>query len=288
MPIIETSNQQVKTLRGLHLYHFWLSSCSQRVRMVLAEKNLQWVDHVIDISPRGLEHMTEEYQSIHPSGLVPAMVHDGQVIVESIDIIDYLDEHFPEPPLRPADDAKHSEMHEWMRRADAAQHSIKTLTHEFLFKPDRMRGEQLAEFMAHHKNEELCKFLRVFGSDEGIPKTEIESELKLQHDEFVALDTALDGKDWLIGNQFSLADVAWVPNVRRLDIMFYPLERHPNLAAWYSGIKERPSYQTGIADSEVPPALAHFKEYSEQRSMEGTGVASFSPLAGEPRTVREK
>lgn len=111
------------------------------MRIVLAEKNLEWVDHIVDISPSGLEHMTEEYQSIHPNGLVPAMLHDGQVIIESIDIIDHLYERFPEPPLRSNSATKLLEMNKWMCRADAAQHSIKTLKHEFLFKPDRMRGE---------------------------------------------------------------------------------------------------------------------------------------------------
>lgn len=279
MPIIETSNQEVKAFKGLHLYHFWLSSCSQRVRMVLAEKDLEWVDHVVDISPSGLEHMTEKYQSIHPNGLVPALVHEGQVIIESIDIIDHLDSHFRAPPLRPDGDTKRAEMFKWMGRADAAQHSIKTLTHEFLFKPDRMQGSQLDEFLEKHNNQELCDFLRVFGSEEGIPRAEIESDLKLQHDEFVALDAALDEKEWLIDGQFSLADIAWVPNVRRLDIIQYPLERHPNLAAWFERIKMRSSYQTGIADCEVPPAIAHFKKYSEQRKAEGTGVTSFRPLA---------
>jgi len=143
-----------------------------------------------------------------------------------------------------------------------------------------MRGEQLAESLENHKNEELCEFLRVFGSDEGIPRTETESDLKLQYDEFFALDEALSGKNWLVDNKFSLADVAWVPNVRRLEIILYPLDRHPNLAAWYERIKARPSYQSGISDSEVPPALAHFKEYSEQRAANGTGVTSFNPLAG--------
>lgn len=280
MPLIESANQEIKAYKGLHLYHFWLSSCSQRVRMVLAEKKLEWVDHVIDISPRGLEHMTEEYQSIHPNGLVPALVHDGRVIIESIDIIDYLDERFPQPTLRPKEAVELHDMHEWMRRADAAQHSIKTLTHEFLFKPDRMRGTQLEKFLTNHKNQELCEFLRIFGSDEGIPRSEIESDLKLQHDAFVALDGALNGNDWLVNNQFSLADVAWVPNVRRLDLILYPLDRHPNLSAWYERIKVRPSYQSGIAASEVPPALAHFKAYGEQRFSEGTGVTSFRPLAG--------
>jgi hypothetical protein len=49
MPQIETKNEKVKKLVGLHLYHDPLSSCAMRVRMVLAEKNLPWQNHVIDL-----------------------------------------------------------------------------------------------------------------------------------------------------------------------------------------------------------------------------------------------
>jgi glutathione S-transferase len=279
MPIIETSNIEVQAYKGIHLYHFWLSSCSQRVRIVLAEKNLEWVDHTVDISPQGLEHATDAYQSIHPLGLVPALVHDGQVIIESIDIIDYLDQTFPEPPLNAVSENGKREMHQWMGRANAAQHSIKTLTHEFLFKPNRMTSEQLKRFLEKHKNEELREFMKVFCSDEGFQKSIIESELRLQHDEFVALDEALEGHDWLVENTFTLADIAWIPNVRRLDIMMYPLDRHPNLLAWYERIKIRPGYINGMTDCEIQPALEHFAEYSKQRAGKGTGVSSFRPLA---------
>jgi glutathione S-transferase len=65
MPLIDTSNKDVKFFKGLHLYHFWLSSCSQRVRIVLAEKDLDWVSHEIDSEK--MEHATPEYQSIDPS-----------------------------------------------------------------------------------------------------------------------------------------------------------------------------------------------------------------------------
>jgi glutathione S-transferase len=278
MPVIETSNQKVKNYVGLHLYHFWLSSCSQRVRVVLAEKELNWVAHPVDISPIGLEHSSEEYQSIHPKGLVPALVHNGQVVVESIDIIDYLDNKFPEPRLSLTSGKGQNEMHIWMDRADAAQHSIKTLTHEFLFKSDRMNPEQLVRFKDHHKNKELCDFMEVFCSDEGFPKSEIESELKLQHDEFSNLDQALQNQQWLVENSFSLADIAWIPNVRRLDIMGYPLERHSNLFAWYERFQKRQSYQKGIEGYEIIPVLDHFRAYCEQREKEGTGIKSFKPL----------
>lgn len=278
MPVIETSNHEVKASKGLHLYHYWLSSCSQRVRVVLAEKNLDWVDHPVDISPMGMEHATEAYQSIHPQGLVPALVDDGQVVIESIDIIDYLDTRFPEPPLRVSSEAGQKEMQRWMAHADAAQHSIKTLTHEFLFKPDRMTPDQLAQFKQKHKNKELCDFLEVFCSEQGFAKAEIESELKIQHDAFAALDQALKNQQWLVEDTFSLADVAWIPNVRRLDIMLYPLARHPHLYAWYQRFRKRPGYRTGIEGSEIAPALDHFRKYNEHRRQEGDGITAYMPL----------
>jgi len=61
--------------------------------------------------------------------------------------------------------------------------------------------------------------------------------------------------------------------------MNYPLSRHPNLAAWFARFKQRSSYQSGITDSEIPPALEHFAAYLKQRDAEGTGITSFRPLA---------
>ncbi|MBT3992196.1 MAG: glutathione S-transferase family protein [Rhodospirillaceae bacterium] len=277
MPLIETSNEEVKTFDGLHLYHFWLSSCSQRVRIVLAEKNQEWTSHEINLEK--MEHATPEYQSIHPHGVVPALVHDGQIIIESIDIIDYLDTTFPEPRLHPSSEDSIAKMHDLMSQADGAQHSIKTLTHEFLFKQHVMPPEAFEVFEKKHENAELVDFMRVWSSKSGIPSAEIDSELKLQHDYFVQLDQALEGQDWLVDNTFSLADIAWISNVRRLDLMHYPLDIHPNLLAWYDRFQAKPSYQKGISEHEIPPALADFNAYSLERAAEGTGVRSFKPLA---------
>ena len=79
MPHIETKNGKVKKLAGLHLYHDPLSSCAMRVRMGLAEKNLPWQSHIIDLAK--MEHATAEYQSINPSGLVPTLIHDGRTYI---------------------------------------------------------------------------------------------------------------------------------------------------------------------------------------------------------------
>ena len=91
--------QEARTLEGLHLYHYGLSNCSQKVRMVLAEKGLGWTNHHLDLAKS--EHMTESYLRINPNGVVPTLVHEGRPVVDSSVIMEYLDEEFPEVPLTP-------------------------------------------------------------------------------------------------------------------------------------------------------------------------------------------
>src|SRR5262249_25607304 len=99
MPIINSSSTEARNLRGLHLYHFSMSNCSQKARFCLEEKGLHWTSHPVDLSNN--QHLTPEFVAINPKGLVPVLVHDGVVVTESSDIIDYVDQHFPDPPLRP-------------------------------------------------------------------------------------------------------------------------------------------------------------------------------------------
>ncbi|MCP4320214.1 MAG: glutathione S-transferase family protein [Hyphomicrobiales bacterium] len=277
MPKIASQNLYVKSLEGLHLYHFWLSSCSQRVRVVMAEKALQWTSHEIDLENQ--EHASDKYQSIHPDGLVPALVHDGEVFVESIDIIDYLDREFEGTSLRPQSPHLRETMHNWMNRADAAQSSLKLLTHQFLFRMRPMPPEALERFVQNHNNRKLCEFMRVFASEEGFPVADIEAAIFVHFDGFCALDAVLGGNQWLLGDTYSLADIAWAPNVHRLDLMQYPFERHPNLLRWYRQIKERPAYRAGIASLEPPPAARAFDEYSSRLHGIGRGIGNFRPLS---------
>ncbi|MEM7133823.1 MAG: glutathione S-transferase family protein [Chloroflexota bacterium] len=277
MPLIETKNVEVQQFTGLHLYHAGFSSCAQRVRITLAEKNLEWTSHVVDLAKK--EHATEEYQSINPMGLVPTFVDNGQVIIESVDIIDYIEEKFGGMTLMPASDAGKAEVRRWTAKADHAQHGLKLLTHEFLFKGGRrMTPEQLDTFLSNHHNEELGAFMRKFSSEEGFSKVELDEAVQGHYDLFQELDRALDGSDWLVENTFSLADIAWTPNVHRLDILGYPIGLHPNLNAWYQRIQERPSYISALKQQEPSKLLEHFRNYTEKRQAEKTDVRQFGPL----------
>ena len=85
----------------LELYHHGTSVCAAKVRTVCAEKGLKWTGHYIDIL-KG-EQFAPEYMALNPKAVVPTLVHDGQVIIESAVIDEYLDQAFAAPPLRPAD-----------------------------------------------------------------------------------------------------------------------------------------------------------------------------------------
>ena len=73
----------------LDLYHNGASTCSQKVRMVLAEKALDYTSHVIDLI-KGEQH-DPGYVKLNPNHVVPTLVHDGAVIIESTLINEYLD-----------------------------------------------------------------------------------------------------------------------------------------------------------------------------------------------------
>lgn len=274
MPIIEPEDTSLKDLRGLHLWHGGLSSCSQRVRIVLAEKGLDWESHVVDMAAG--EHAGAAYQAIHPKGLVPAMVDDGALLIESIDIIDHLDRRTPEPPMRPVEAGEEAEMQAWLAKADAAQADLKTLSHEFLFQATHKRSpEKLAAFLAGHRNETLVAFHREFHSEDGIPRDKVAAAVKRTDAGFAELDAALAGRDWLVGGRLTLADVAWMPNIHRMALMDWPFERYPDLVRWKDRIEALPCYRQGLVEWEPSPLLDAFAAYVARRKEEGTDVRSY-------------
>src|SRR5205814_7059159 len=81
------------------LHHGWRSSASRRVRLCLEEKGLSYEGHIVDMTK--MEHHSPEYLKINPLGVIPTLIHDGKPLHESGTICEYLDESFPDPPLRP-------------------------------------------------------------------------------------------------------------------------------------------------------------------------------------------
>lgn len=85
----------------MRLYTYFRSSAAFRVRIALNLKGLAWEPVFVHLA-RG-EHRRPEYAAINPQGLVPALEDGGRLITQSLAILEYLEETYPQPPLLPAD-----------------------------------------------------------------------------------------------------------------------------------------------------------------------------------------
>lgn len=245
MGLYESDHPGVKEMQGLHLFHFVLSNCSQRVRFGLEEKGLAWQSHHLDLPAN--EHVSSDYQRINPNGVVPTLVHDGQVVIESNDILRYLDDRFPEPPLQPRDAVGRGGMDEHIAAAGAIQGAIKALSHELMFRPFRRIGpEELKLYEEKAGNRELVAFLRDYAEAGPAWTARVEAAHADMERTLDALESALARAPWLSGSDFGLADVSWAVNAHRLDQARYDLDRWPRFRGWYEKVAARPAFDRAV------------------------------------------
>ena len=119
--------KEVLDWTGLHLFHFAGSSCSQKTRICLNLKKLNWEAHHLDLGTG--DNYTEYYLGINPRGLVPTLVYDGEVHIESNDIIVLLDKRFPEIKLIPP--GFEDQLIELLRHEDDLHLDLRTITFRF-------------------------------------------------------------------------------------------------------------------------------------------------------------
>jgi maleylpyruvate isomerase len=85
----------------MKLYNFFRSGTSHRLRIALNLKGLAYEYVPVDL--RSEQHLGAEYKALNPQGLVPALVEDGRVLIQSPAIIEWLEERYPSPALLPTD-----------------------------------------------------------------------------------------------------------------------------------------------------------------------------------------
>lgn len=245
MGIITPTNKTVLDFKGLHLYHADLSNCAMRVRITLEEKKLEWVSHHLDLPKR--EHITPEYFGINPNGVVPTLVNDGVVIIESDDIIDYLNEKFPEPPLKPNSQAAIDKMYWWMKSAvDIHVKGIKTYIYFHKMQGKMKQSEaQRKAYEGLQSNEELLKFHKQ-SSGAGFTLEDAKRAEKVLDSFFEEAESMLGDNDWLAGDQFSLADITWIPLHFTLSGAGYDFSKFPGVQDWANRVKQKESFKAGV------------------------------------------
>jgi glutathione S-transferase len=253
MPVIQTLNPTIKSMTGLHLYHASISNCSQKVRLCLDEKSLVWESHEVNL--RASEHLAPEFLSINPRGVVPVLVDDGIVVNESNDIIQYIEEKFPDPPLSPTSSADALKMRTWLELWDETQPAIKTLTHAGkIGELRRAAGRLPLEVkMAEENgldNDHLYDFLKELSSPAGLSSARKDEALAWAAHVSARLEHHLADHAWLSGPDMTLADLAWSIDVHRFLFLNIDMSAYSSILRWYSAISNRPSFKKMVVDYE--------------------------------------
>ncbi|ADZ69468.1 glutathione S-transferase family protein [Polymorphum gilvum] len=228
------------------LYNAPQSTCSQRVRFVLNAKGLAFEEHKLDLFAG--DQLKPDYLAINPNGVVPALLDDGEAVVDSAVIIEYLDETRPHPePLRPADALGLARMRSLMRFIDEVPTpAIRVPSYNLAFLPHFQKMSE-EEFLDLANSKPLRKeFLLTMGRT-GFPESEMNSAMDRLRRGIERMDKVLaeSGGPWLMGSRLSLADIAVMPVIVRMDDinLDHMWDDRPAVARWFEAIRSHPAYK---------------------------------------------
>jgi glutathione S-transferase len=251
------------------LYNAPQSTCSQRVRFVLNAKGLPFEEKKLDLLAG--DQLAPDYLALNPNGVVPTLDHDGNIVIDSSVIIEYLDEIAPEPAsFTPRDPVSRANMRALMRFIDempAAAVRVPTFNLAFLPRFAAMSEE---EFLAFAESKPLRKEFMLAMGRKGFPEKEMNAALDRMRRTYERMDHSVteSGGPWLLGKNITLADIALMPAIVRmadlgLDTMWKDM---PRVARWYDEIRAhaafKPTYYFGSLLTERFP---HLKERAPAR-----------------------
>jgi glutathione S-transferase len=234
----------------IDLYHNDMSSCSQKVRFVLEEKNIKWSSTEVDL--KSGEQFRQEYMELNPKAVVPTLIHNEAVITESAVICQYLDETFQGRQLTPQDALNRAKMRLWLQPVDEYLHAdISIISSALVFITDIKKkfdtDEKLELYLANIPDP-AKRALRRTLIDEGTKSAPFINAIKRYKKFFHQMNTALRQSDYLVGDEITLADVVCLPYL----IRFLHLNQHnlfielPAVLNWYDRLCDTPGYQKGI------------------------------------------
>jgi len=198
----------------LQLYYHPISTYSRRVRIALLEKNVE--AELVEVEMMKGAHRKPPYLALHPYGRVPTLVDGEFVLPESTPILEYLEAVYPEPPLMPSDAKGRALCALHMKLCDLQfTPHVGTIIFPKRFLPEeRWRKDDMAK-----AQKEIAKHLAI-------------------------LDRQLEGKTWLVGDRFSLAEACYAPFLHFLSLT--EVAPPPNVASWSERVLARPSAQATV------------------------------------------
>ncbi len=241
----------------LELYYFPTATCGIKVRLQLEEKGIDFKSHVLNREAGDLRK--PEYLKINPKAVVPTLVHDGNVITESSIIMNYIEDLYPTPALRPADPLVKARIAYWMKQIDEIYFgSIGTLSYATVIRKRMMRDktpEEIKEYFDTSPNKMMAANQRQL-IDKGVEGPGVKGSVKALDKMVADVDKAMsDGRKFLVGNEYTLADAALTPFFERLERLGFTQMWASRLHAtrWWESVKSRPSYTKIVAGDQPEP-----------------------------------
>ena len=247
----------------LELYTHPMSPCAQKVRIVLAEKHLDWIKHHVSLPDK--ENLKPEYLKLNPLGVVPTLVHDGRPVIESSIICEYLEDTFPEQTLLPPDTYQRARMRFWMKHVDVKLHpACGTLQWPMVMRPRLMEKsedernailERIPEKPRRERQKRLVKF--------GLDAPDVADAVATYRRTILDMESSLTENLWVASDRFSLADVCLAPYFQTLlqfdwTAMFE--QDCPRVTDWFERCRARQSYKEAVAEDFPDHVLTELQE----------------------------
>ena len=233
----------------LEVYTWQPNANSGKPLFCLHEKQVPFTYHYVDMAIR--EHCSPDFLKINRDGTIPAVVHDGFVMTESTPIMEYVDDAFDGPALRPADPWCRWRMRQVMRFMD--NEVAPSLA---MVASNRLAAPRFREMAAEEKERELARIplperraawaRLMFDKTDPADLAESARRVSASLGRFEAL---LSQSPWLAGPDFSLADICVFATFYGLPVA-YPEEVNarvtPHLWDWLRRCHQRPGLQRGF------------------------------------------
>ena len=221
----------------LHQYH--LSPFNEKIQRMLNYKGIPFEERYWALGAR------KHVRALNPTGKLPALQNGERVVCDSTDMAHYIEEHFPQKPLIPEDPRLRAQVHVL---EDWADESLYFYEMHLRFTTPGNRERNIPRMVAHEGA--FLRWLlpkvvpggivRITGT-QGIGRKLIEQLLVDVERHITAVDGLLDGTDWLVGNQLSLADLAvyaMFQALRDADMVADMLARYPAVTAWMMRVED--------------------------------------------------
>lgn len=234
----------------LKLYTHPMSPCAQKVRIVLAEKGVDWQAQFVDLAAK--DNLKSEYLKLNPLGVVPTLVDADKPVIESSIICEYLDDRFPEVSLSPEDPYARSQMRFWMKHVDNKLHpSCGALQWPIVMRPALMekteeeRNALLDKVPEKPRRERQKRLVKM-----GLEAPDVIDAVRVYRNTILQMETALAESEWMVGNEYSLADICLAPYFQTIYQFGWQsiYQDCPNVENWFKRCMQRDSYKTAVSD----------------------------------------